>query len=388
MKAFLVGLVLGACLSCVEPPEGLAPPLDRLDYPIATVMHPDGRYLYIANASFERKYRSGTVRVYDVLEEQLLEEAILEIDLFGGELELVVRDERLLGVIASRDTHTLAQFEINADAGDTQGHFQNLTRYSDFGVSPFARDPYSIAVDGDTVMMSHISNGVVSRWSYRSAEGDELSYECSVVLGGTTSQIAKHPVADLWYVTDQTFGSITVLAPMALDSNLGNLTYGTCRLDVVDRIRVSSITTRGLAFSHDGAKLYVVSQTDDSLRVYDTTIGYGGRPRNALIKAVPMGDNPSTVAVEPCSKESCAQSDDSLVYVTVFGDKKLVVFDPLGLHVISRLDVGRAPHDISFGQDGSETAVAFVTNFDEGTISIVDIDADSASRFQIKGQVQ
>ena len=66
MRFLFVATLLFALCGCTGAPEGLAPPLDRLNYPIATVMHPEGRYLYVVNAATDRKYRGGTVRVLDL----------------------------------------------------------------------------------------------------------------------------------------------------------------------------------------------------------------------------------------------------------------------------------------------------------------------------------
>ena len=141
MRFLFVTVMLFALSGCNGSPEGLAPPLDRLDYPIATAIHPDGRYLYVVNAALDRKYRSGTVRVVDLETSAFLNEAVLEIDLFAGELALMENGGRIYGVVASRDTQSLLQFEIKAGEGDAASHLGSIRSYADFGPLGFEKDP-------------------------------------------------------------------------------------------------------------------------------------------------------------------------------------------------------------------------------------------------------
>ena len=115
----------------------------------------------------------------------------------------------------------------------------------------------------------------------------------------------------------------------------------------------------------------------------DTTIGYGGRARNRLMRSLPVGDNPTFVAVEPCTDAACETNEEGFVFVSVFDDQRLLVIDPMGIYMIARIDVGRTPHDISFGRLPDGRRVAFVVNFDAGSVTIVNIEPGTENRFQI-----
>lgn len=83
----LTALLLGAC---GVPETGVPPPHDELYFPVGLAAHPDGRYLYVANAGFDRRYNAGTLMVFDTYTRRLLPEATVETGLFAGEL-LVAR---------------------------------------------------------------------------------------------------------------------------------------------------------------------------------------------------------------------------------------------------------------------------------------------------------
>jgi DNA-binding beta-propeller fold protein YncE len=384
---YILCTLIGLTIGCDDEPTGIAPPLEELDFPISAATHPDGRYVYVANASFERIYRRGTIRVYDAHENRFLSRAVLEIDLFAGEVRLTRRGDSVVGLVTSRDTDSLTQFIVNADAGDSVDHFGTVESHSTFGGQAFAGDPFALALDGDTVMVTHLSRGIVSRWRYADSQSRELSYECSVNLPGTVSHVAKHPVADMWYVTDRAGSRINVLSARPLAEGSSALAFGSCQLDLVGAINVKSITSRGLAFSRDGTRLYVASQTDDSLRVYDVSIGYGGRPRNTLVKAIPVGKDPAVVRVAPC-QGACEAGQRSLVYVSVFGDGHVVVVDPDSFYVVARVDAGDTPHGIAFVSNSEGQLRALVTNFEDAAVSVLDIDQDSTERFTNQGAVQ
>ena len=61
LLALSVGLSTSAC--GVEE-TGIPPPIDALYYPVGLAAHPDGRYLYVANAGFDRRYNPQMREAY------------------------------------------------------------------------------------------------------------------------------------------------------------------------------------------------------------------------------------------------------------------------------------------------------------------------------------
>ena len=96
--------VFVAALGCArEGEEGIAPPLDQLYNPVGISAHPNGRYLLVSSAVFDRSYNASSVVVVDTYEERVITEAGVKIDLFSGELEIaksVRRSKQFKGSVA------------------------------------------------------------------------------------------------------------------------------------------------------------------------------------------------------------------------------------------------------------------------------------------------
>ena len=75
------------------------------------------------------------------------------------------------------------------------------------------------------------------------------------------------------------------------------------------------------------------------------------------------------------------QLGQGLVYVTSLKDGTVTVIDPQSLTVLSRIEVGRQPHDIAFVLDQQDQLRAYVTLFQEHKVAVIDLQPGSASRF-------
>ncbi len=401
---------------CAVDETGEPPPSDALYYPVGVAAHPDGRYLYIVNGVFDRKYNEGTLTVLDTYERRLLDGATQRVGLFGGELLVARRsgESAVEAFTVTRDDNRLFTFEITADAAtpDGTGHFGCGGRrcgvpYDSFGGDGFSGDPYGLAFDGVNLLISHLERGVVSRWERGGGVGS-LVFGCAVNLTNGASSLARHPVLGWAYVTDRFGQQIQVVEPVALveQALTGAVNRDTCRFQGQSGITVDPFTnrgrTRGLGFSADGTLLYVASNTDSSLRIYDTSIDSNGRPRNDLVAAVPIGNAPNVVRVAGLRGDEVRVPDDldrglvgdvvdakgqGLVYLTAFDDDRVMVVDPTTRTVIARVDVGLAPHDIAFMPDVDGNLRGFVSNFQEHTVSVIDLEPGSPRRFQVLATV-
>ncbi len=52
-------------MGCFEPDDGREPPLDRIYFPSALALSPDGSRLYVANSDWDLQFNAGSVQVYD-----------------------------------------------------------------------------------------------------------------------------------------------------------------------------------------------------------------------------------------------------------------------------------------------------------------------------------
>lgn len=558
LLALSVGLSTSAC--GVEE-TGIPPPIDALYYPVGLAAHPDGRYLYVANAGFDRRYNAGTVTVMDTWTRRLLPESTVSTGLFAGELavarfgrvrlvrgdvkvdatadreivrfevrnvgslaaeEAIVRlrfpdgledtqlaiapgaealeatvglagddahwrvvrlepgaaltleaswacaadDCRLAGdddasgvhlsfrtqwagqsetdlergdarvpevprvqaLLVTREDTTLTVLEVDATRGEAFGHLDcgqvengrcdaqhRIVRYEGLTDRPtVGGDPYGLALDATGLFLSHVDRGELSRWDFVGFDADAPSVLrprgiCRLSLAGGASSVARHPALGWAYVSDrfgQAVSTVELLDPLDR-GELGRVSPERCRMEergavVVDRNPARG-RSRGLAFAADGTRLYVASNTDASLRVYETSVGPRGRPPHNLLGAIPLGGGPNVVRVAglragerrapggPDTGDVGRAVDargEGLVYVTAFEDNRVLVVDPALLAVVAKIETGGGPHDIVFLPDADGRLFAWVTNFRDHTLSVIDIDPESDRRFTVVATVR
>lgn len=415
-------LVALSLVACGVDETGVDPPADSLWFPLGIAAHPDGRYLYLNNSVFDRRFNAGTVMVFDTVEQRVLPEATARIGLFAG--ELVVGRARpadctgddCLGPLAaytvSRNDDQLIRLTVDADAGDAAAHLgckQDGKRcagdavFNTFGTDgDLSADPYGIALDGRGLWLTHAERGVLSRWDSR-ADG-RFEYRCSLNLPEGATAVAVHPTSQRAYVSDRFGQRIHLVERRApFGQPVAGVAGDPCDLRVVGSISVDPLSdrgrTRGLAFSADGSKLYVASSTDQTLRIYDTTVGTNG-PRNQLLGVVALGGFPNLVRVAGLRADEIRVEDgldrgavgraldapsggEGLIYVTLFDADEVVVIDPDLMLIIARIDVGDGPHDIAFLPDGDGALRGYVSLFNDHQIAVVDLDPASDARFSL-----
>jgi YVTN family beta-propeller protein len=397
-------------LGCAADEIGVAPPTDALYYPLGIAAHPDGRYVYVSNAVFDRRYNAGTLAVYDTFERRIVPEATVQIGLFAGEVRVArpAGSEAVIGYTVSRDDNRLWSFsvdrtnaEAHIDCGQTTSNACGGEHaHGTFGTGTFSADPFGLSLDGSGVSVTHLSRGFVSRWGHDSAN-QETWYRCSGNLPAGATSIARHPVLGWDYVSDRFGARIHMVETRGPAQRLpDDLDSQACELRLRGTLTVDNYTdggrSRGLAFSADGSLLYVAVSSDRTLRVYDTSVGPTGTPRNRLLGIVPVGTAPSMVRVAGL-REGEARADvglvsgtadavvdeqgGGLVYVTSISENRVVVVDPQSLSVVGRIKVGAGPHDVAFLPDAQGRLRGYVTAFEDHALSVLDLDPASSSRF-------
>ena len=119
---------------------------------------------------------------------------------------------------------------------------------------------------------------------------------------------------------------------------------------------------RALAFSTDGNRLYLVSRTPSSLKVFDTSIDATGAPRNALIGVMEICDQPATLELADFGR-------GLRVVVPCFLTGQVWVVDPATLTIESVEDVGRGPTAVAVSLSRKRI---YVANYAEDTLSVLD----------------
>ncbi len=145
-------------------------------------------------------------------------------------------------------------------------------------------------------------------------------------------------------------------------------------LDGVGDVAGSSSDTRGMTFSQDGKRLYLVNRRPSTLQVIDTDIGATGIPNDELLGATDICRQASTVAVS-------GTGADERAYVTCFQDGQIYVVNPSsGVYVEDIILAGRGPYASAAARSRN---LLFVTNFLEDTIAVIDIAPSSPTRNRV-----
>jgi hypothetical protein len=139
-----------------------------------------------------------------------------------------------------------------------------------------------------------------------------------------------------------------------------------------------SVDTRGIQFSADGQRLYVVNRRPPSLQIYDTSAGPTGVPRNSALGATDICRQASSVAV---MQTGTAEDPQERAYVTCFQDGQVYVVDPAGQSMVEDIiTVGRGPYAIAAAPDQK---LVFVSNVLEDTIAVIDVEPRSPKRNRV-----
>jgi hypothetical protein len=149
-------------------------------------------------------------------------------------------------------------------------------------------------------------------------------------------------------------------------------------LNAVGRNTGGSIDTRGVRFSPNGDRFYVVNRRPPSLQIYDTTLGPSGVPQNNAVGATDICRQASSVAVMDVGTPD---APEERAYVTCFQDGEVYVVDPRGQSQVEDIiTIGRGPYAIAGAKDQK---LLFVSNVLEDTIAVVDVDPASASHNRV-----
>jgi DNA-binding beta-propeller fold protein YncE len=135
-----------------------------------------------------------------------------------------------------------------------------------------------------------------------------------------------------------------------------------------------STDTRGMQFSADGSRLYLINRNPPTLQIFDTSLGDSGFPNNQLVGATDICREGSTLSVMD-------SGDGDRAYISCFSDGVIYVVDPRGLsQVVDIVQTGRGPYAVAGAPARKKL---FVTNFLEDTVAVIDTTPGSASQNRV-----
>jgi DNA-binding beta-propeller fold protein YncE len=259
--------------------------------------------------------------------------------------------------------------------------------HNDPNLAVLPEEPFNVFVDsaGEFAMVSHLTTGNVTL--INSPIGGSASIADIAIgvfapdpltgLRGSTGIAGRpNPGGDIVYVgsrTEDRIQTFTVGRPVnGADPFMvpGNFFF----LDSVGGNAGSSADTRGMAFSSDGNRMYLINREPPSLQVYDTSLKPTGFPANTGVGATDICRQASTLT-------TFDTGDGDRIYITCFSDGQVYVVDPRGLASVEDiLTVGRGPYAIAVAPTRKKV---YVTDFLEDTIAVIDVAPGSPTRNRV-----
>ncbi|HEX5060646.1 MAG TPA: hypothetical protein VFV99_14860 [Kofleriaceae bacterium] len=425
------GLWLGILLvGCTASGKDVEPPDNELFFPTGAAVSPDEQFLFVANANSELRWDSGSISVIDLnavdaavadwianQDDKILPDCAMDKDhretlqckeynfinvdastrIGNFATDISVQDTgngTLRLFVPTRGDPSIAWVDFDGSrlhCTDAQGWSQcdEAHRLSfvhnDPDLAPIPDEPFDAFADskGQFAVVTHLTRGAVSLI-------DSPIGKPAVVADVLTELFASDPLSGSKAATGiaarpstSDNGGIIYVASRSED-RIQTLTVGRpvndappyliagnyFFLNLVGTLAGSSTDSRGVTFSPNGDRMYLINRKPPSLQIYDTSVGPSGFPKNAGIGATDICRQASTLAVMDTG-------DGERAYVTCFQDGQLYVVDPRGLSSVENIvTVGRGPYSVVVAPNRKKV---YVTNFLEDTVVV--LDANPASPY-------
>ncbi len=424
---------------CPATSAEVRPPPDQLFFPSGLGIAPDESVLFVANANSELRYDSGMIAAIDldtvdnliadwlpdrqvpadpdgcpdcceasidspltlVCNEKamVLADSSVRLGNFAaaiGVQELTSGDLRLFVPVRGDPSITYIDYSTSDQAMacggsgsfplcDEDHRLDHLHNNPDeLGLS---EEPWGMFVDSGNgyAMVTHLTLGTVSMVDappdgapplLTDAIGGLFAQNSSTGVRGATGIAGRLPgsVDDLVYVTSRAESRVHTLTVYRRDN--GEPTMAPGDYFFLNRI-IPSSDSRGIAFSADGNRAYVVNRNPPTLQVVDTSIDTTGVPKNDMIDAIEICREASVIQVADLG-------DGERAYISCFQDSQVWVLDLERATVLATIPVGRGAHSSALAPGRGRL---YVTNFLEDTISVIDIQPGSQTENRVIMQI-
>jgi hypothetical protein len=151
---------------------------------------------------------------------------------------------------------------------------------------------------------------------------------------------------------------------------------------------------RQIVFQPDGARAFMTDNQPPSVVVLDTrvTATSGGLPVNQLVDQVNVCQEPSRLMWQQLSGPGpigAAPNLQTRLFVVCFLANQVMLVDPDLPGVLDTIVVGRGPAEVVYHEDEnfSPKRRAYVSNFGEWTISVIDLDPGSMTQNRVVARI-
>jgi DNA-binding beta-propeller fold protein YncE len=423
----LVFLLACATLAaCTASADAVRPPDDQIFYPTGAAVSPDDALLFVASANSELRYDSGSITVMDLgivdqvsggwtanktipndcsqdsdhTETLICDETQFIMTSAGARVgnfatDIAIQDFKQGGplrlIVPTRGDPSIAwidwdgtKLSCSTDQGFVLCDQTHRLAYvhNDPNVGLLPEEPFDAFAGPDFAIVSHLTTGAVTlidsppggTATIADVVTDLFAPDPLTGLRGSTGVAGRSD--GLVYVgsrSDSRIQMVSVGRPVndaAPYLNAEDYFF----LDLVGANAGASGDTRGMKFSADGTRLYLVNRKPPSLQIYDTSPGPTGAPKNEGITATDLCRDASTLAVMDAGAGDRA-------YVTCFDDGEIYIVDPRGASSVEDIvQVGRGPYAVVAAPTRKKI---YVTNFLEDTVAVVDVDPTSATHNRV-----
>ncbi len=409
-RGLAVALAVPWLAGCADNVGLPADPGTAIRFPIALAAAPSGRYVYVAGANFDRKYRGGTLRVIDTVAAKLVGKG-LEIPGFTGGVALQLQQLPAMAdaptatdaaprrlILTSRDDDGLTSVDVDAASlgcggHDSLGRCAAAYRYGDAeSSSPIGADPMGIDIapwpaqpGAWQVTVAASASGKVS--VLRLDSGGTFSAIGSASFGSGLSHVRSVPASGRVYISDMRAPQLHVLR-----IEPGSASASGWQVVAEPSVVLPSATTgefgRGMAVSRDGARLYLVDRSPRALLEVDISADSSGVPRNQVVGVLPVGPKPAEVVLAPTGP-----GGRELAYVSCFGDDSIWVVDPWLRQVVDVIRLPHGPYGLTVAQvpgDPQQGAgwTLYAGLFSRHAIAVVPVDPAAADRHRLRGLLE
>jgi len=426
-------VILLACASmmaCTASAEEVRPPADQIFFPTGAAVSPDDALLFVASANSELRYDSGSITVMDLgivdqisnawttsqmiapgcsqdpdhIETLICDEAQFIKPNTGARVgnfatDIAVQDFKTGGplrlIVPTRGDPSVAWIDWDGSKLSCNTSGENFALcdenhrlayvHNDPNVGLLPEEPFGAFAGKDFAIVTHLTTGAVTLIDSPPGGNASIADVLSGLfapdpltgLRGSTG-VAGRGDSGLVYVgarSEDRIQTLTVGRPANSDiAPPYIIPEEYFFLDAVGANAGGSSDTRGMVFSANGDRLYVINRRPPSLQVYDTSLDAGGAPRNKGIAATDLCREASTLAVMDAG-------DGDRAYVSCFQDGELYIVDPRGLASVEDIvSVGRGPYAVAVAPTRKKV---YVTNFLEDTVAVVDASPTSPTHDRV-----
>jgi YVTN family beta-propeller protein len=422
-----------AAAGCTASSDEVRPPPAQFFFPTGLALSPDPEQtrLFVANANSELRYDSGTINVVKLDEVDMAlaawkknrasppdrckadpsqpetlvcdegkfidGQAGVRIGNFATSLSVQDTGNGTLRLIVPvRGDPSITWIDWNGDrlsCDDSGGGFSlcddkhRLTSIHNDDKLPIPEEPFRAYVDSaqNFAVITHLNSGIVTLVDTYPGQapivadvvGDIFQPGNFSASAGGTSVAGRTPGSpdNLLYVASRSEDRVQMLTVDRSGDSLPYLVRSNFFfLDAAGANNGGSSDTRGLAFADGGKRMLVANRRPPTLQIYDSEDDAAGFPKNTAVAVYDICRETSGLAVG-----NVGDPEGELALVSCFGDGTVYVIDATGRRATDAIvTVGRGPFDVVISPVHKK---AYVTNFLEDTVGVIDLAPGSPTRF-------